>query len=174
MAKKPVKKEKKEKKTVSSIDAEALNQALKIMEKGGLVEFLYEQKDIKIQLKKAGAYNALPAAMPAPGMHQAVSAPADPAPASAAEAASSNEDNPNLTVVKSPMVGTFYRAPSPESPPFVNVGDTVESGKTLCIIEAMKIMNEIKAETSGRVKEVLVENAQAIEFNQPILTIEKA
>jgi len=168
MAKKPVKKVKTEKPKPSSIDTEALNQALKVMEKGNLVEFLYEQKDIKIQLKKAGAYSG-PVSMPQAS--PVVSYPGEAVSGAAAEP--KEEDNPNLVVVKSPMVGTFYRAPSPESPPFANVGDMVEAGKTLCIIEAMKIMNEIKAETSGRVKEILVENAQAIEFNQPILTLEK-
>ena len=150
----------------SRLDAEALNEALKFMEKGDLIEFLYEEKGIRIQLKKKGAGIAIPAA---PVMQAAAPAPGAPA----AEGKPKIEDNANQTVVKSPMVGTFYRAPSPDSPPFVNVGDSVEPGKTLCIIEAMKIMNEIKAEARGKVKEILVENAQAVEFNQPIIVIEK-
>ena len=81
--------------------------------------------------------------------------------------------NPNLVIIKSPMVGTFYRSSSPDSPAFVKIGDTVEIGQTVCIIEAMKIMNEIKSEVKGKVKEILAENAQALEFNQPLITLEK-
>jgi len=150
----------------SRLDSEILNDALKFMDKGDLVELLYEEKGIKIQLKKKGAGGI------------AYAAPAA-APASAPQAAPPGDSKPQLeetanqSVVKSPMVGTFYRAPAPDAPPFVNVGDMVEPGKTLCIIEAMKIMNEIKAEVKGKVKEILAENAQAVEFNQPIILIEK-
>jgi acetyl-CoA carboxylase biotin carboxyl carrier protein len=159
--------------TKTKVDVEALNQVLKIMEKGDLAELLYEDGSVKIQLKKRGAFSASASmpqiiqSMPAAGMAvpsvEAAAAPAAPKP----------EDNPNASVVKSPMVGTFYRSPSPESPPFINIGDSVEPGKTLCIIEAMKIMNEIKCEVKGKVKEIIVENAQAVEFNQPLIIIEK-
>jgi acetyl-CoA carboxylase biotin carboxyl carrier protein len=71
------------------------------------------------------------------------------------------------------MVGTFYKASTPDSPPFVKIGDMIEPGKTVCIIEAMKIMNEIKSEIKGTVKEIVVENAQAVEFNQPLIIVEK-
>ena len=157
----------------SKIDVESLDRVLKIMEKGSLVEFLYEEGSLKIQMKKAGAYgsSAAPVYQPAPVMHSAAAAPAAAAPASAPKSA---EENPNLITVKSPMVGTFYRSTSPDSPPFINIGDTVEPGKTVCIIEAMKIMNEIKSEFKGKVKEILVENAQAVEYNQAIIVLEKA
>jgi acetyl-CoA carboxylase biotin carboxyl carrier protein len=161
----------------AKIDAESLKLALTIMEKGDLVEFIYEQGDLKIQFRRQGAfapanisYSAAPAqvSMPAPvAVPAAVSAPA-------AAAASAPAVNPNAHAVKSPMVGTFYRSPSPDAPPFINVGDTVEPGKTLCIIEAMKIMNEIKCEVKGKVKEILAENAQPVEFNQPLIVIEKS
>ena len=78
---------------------------------------------------------------------------------------------PEGNVMKSPMVGTFYRAPNPESPDFVKVGDTVKVGQTLCIIEAMKLLNEIEAEFDGVVKQILVENAQGVEFDQPLFVI---
>jgi len=78
---------------------------------------------------------------------------------------------PEGNVMKSPMVGTFYRAPNPESPDFVKVGDTVKVGQTLCIIEAMKLLNEIEAEFDGIVKQILVENAQGVEFDQPLFVI---
>ncbi len=159
---------KKAKKTTSKknsrLDVTALNEALKFMEKGGLGEFLYEEKDLKIMLKKKGEGRGGP-------VPQAAPQPALPAGEQQQEAPM--EDSANLAIVKTPMVGTFYRAPSPDSPPFINIGDNVEPGKTLCIIEAMKIMNEIKSEVKGKVKEILVENAQAVEFNEPIIVIEK-
>jgi len=78
----------------------------------------------------------------------------------------------NIYVIKSPLVGTFYRAPSPDSPPYVEVGDEVKKGDILCIIEAMKIMNEIESEVDGKIVEILVENAQPVEFGQPLFKIE--
>ena len=77
-------------------------------------------------------------------------------------------------VIKTPMVGTFYRAPSPQLPPFVNVGDVVKEGQTVCLIEAMKLMNEIKAEQPGKVIKILVENGQPVEFDQPLFELEPA
>ena len=82
-------------------------------------------------------------------------------------------DNPNLTVIKSPMVGTFYAAPNPDSAPFVRVGDQVGRDTTVCIIEAMKVFNEIPAECAGRVVAVLVESGEAVEFGQPLFKVEK-
>jgi len=164
-----------DKKTKTKIDSESLNIALKVMEKGELVEFVYEEKDLKITLKKQGACMPTGAVTyAAPAMAQSAPMPSvASAPAQAAAAPAVKADNPNEIKIKSPMVGTFYRAPSPDAAPYINVGDIVEPGKTVCIIEAMKIMNEIKAEVKGKVKEILVENAQAVEFNQPIVVIEK-
>ena len=82
------------------------------------------------------------------------------------------EQDTNSVEIKSPMVGTFYRAPSPESAPYVEIGQNVEPGQVICIIEAMKLMNEIKAEVKGKILEVLVDNAEPIEFGQPIFLIE--
>jgi acetyl-CoA carboxylase biotin carboxyl carrier protein len=88
-----------------------------------------------------------------------------PAPAVAAEAA-------GTITVEAPMVGTFYRSPSPEAPPFVNEGDTIKEGQTLCVIEAMKLMNEIDAKIGGRIVKVLVDNAQPVQFGQPLFLLE--
>ncbi|OWF66121.1 acetyl-CoA carboxylase, biotin carboxyl carrier protein [Polynucleobacter hirudinilacicola] len=107
---------------------------------------------------------------------------ANPAPASAAQAAPATAPAPVAPVAevpaaeagfvaRSPMVGTFYRAPNPESPNFVNIGDTVKVGQTLCIIEAMKLLNEIESEHAGVVKEILCENGQGVEFDQPLFII---
>jgi acetyl-CoA carboxylase biotin carboxyl carrier protein len=100
----------------------------------------------------------------------AAPAPAAPA-ATAAEPAAKPEPVVEGTTVTSPMVGTFYRAPNPGAEPFVKVGDHVEAGQTLGIIEAMKLLNEIEAETSGTIKEICVENAQPVEFGQPLFII---
>lgn len=161
----------------SKIDIESLERVLKIMERGNLVEFLYEEGSFKILMKKPGAYgfSGMPvyqAAVPAAAA-PAAAAPAATIPAAAAPSPKIQEENPNLITIKSPMVGTFYRSPSPDTPPFINVGDIVEPGKTICIIEAMKIMNEIKSEFKGKVKEILAENTQAVEYNQAIIVLEK-
>jgi acetyl-CoA carboxylase biotin carboxyl carrier protein len=87
---------------------------------------------------------------------------------------STEKRDPNLTELTSPMVGTFYRAPSPESPPYVTEGDRVSKDAVLCIVEAMKVMNEIKAEHSGEIVEILVENGEAVEFGQPLILIRTA
>jgi acetyl-CoA carboxylase biotin carboxyl carrier protein len=102
---------------------------------------------------------------PAPVQGGALEAPAAGAPAAPAPAA------PQGHVVTSPMVGTFYRAPSPGADPFVQVGDTVKEGQTICIIEAMKLLNEIESDVSGVVKEILVDNGQAVEYGQPLFVV---
>ncbi|TNE88970.1 MAG: acetyl-CoA carboxylase biotin carboxyl carrier protein, partial [Deltaproteobacteria bacterium] len=95
---------------------------------------------------------------------------AAPAPAANAPAA----DDPNLKTIESPMVGTFYRAPNPDADVFVKVGDSVSPGKVLCIVEAMKLMNEIESEVSGTIVEILVENGQPVQFGQPLFKIRPA
>lgn len=101
----------------------------------------------------------------------AVAAPAAPAPAAQPVAAEPAEPKVEGTPLTSPMVGTFYRAPSPGAKPFVEVGDTVKKGQTVCIIEAMKLLNEVEAETDGVVKEICVENGQPVEYGQNLLII---
>lgn len=108
---------------------------------------------------------AAPAAAPAP-TPQTPAAPPAPAPAPATEDTSSHVE------VKSPMVGTFYTAPAPDSPPFVKVGDSVDIGTVVCIVEAMKLMNEIESEAKGKIAKILVENGQPVEFGQPLFLID--
>jgi len=97
----------------------------------------------------------------------------EPAPAKAAPAETTEEGMPaNVKTITSPIVGTFYRSPAPDAPPFVNVGDRVKEDTTLCIIEAMKLMNEIKAEMRGRIVKILVENGMPVEYNQPLFLVE--
>ncbi len=105
----------------------------------------------------------------------APAAPTAPAPPVApASAPAPVEDDANMVKVVSPMVGTFYRATSPDAPPFVDVGSQVQPGQTLCIIEAMKIMNEIASEVAGSVRKILVENAQPVEFGQVLFLVERS
>ncbi|MCC5839283.1 MAG: acetyl-CoA carboxylase biotin carboxyl carrier protein [Opitutales bacterium] len=137
------------------------------MKRSELTEFEIEEKDLKLRIKRRDdsapvVYGPLPAAPVAPAPAAAAAAP------SPATAAPEKDEG---RYIKSPMVGTFYAAPSPESPPFVKTGDTVEPETLVCIIEAMKVMNEIKAETSGRLVEVLVKNGESVEYGQNLFKI---
>ena len=151
---------------------EEIKTIIKLMSENDLTEFKIEAEDMHLCLKRGGQLPGsqiiIPAAAPAavPAAAPAAAAPA-PAAAPAAPAASANR-----TTVDAPIVGTFYRSPSPDAPAFVKVGDTVTADTTVCIIEAMKVMNEIKAEKSGVIKEVLVENGQPVEYGQPIFVLE--
>lgn len=140
----------------------------------GLNEVNIETDELKLSVKRepdvttkvVEAVSAAPAAAPA----APVAAPAAPAAATVdAPAADSN-----LVEVKSPMIGTFYRASTPESPSFVEVGDSVKAGQTVCIVEAMKLFNEIESEVSGKVVKVLVENGTPVEYDQPLFLVEPA
>lgn len=134
-----------------------------LMEECDLVELAIEEKDFKIKLRK---YEGVPSAQV-----QTRSIPA-PAPQQAPE---QKRDTPaNIYVVRSPLVGTLYRAPSPGAPPFVKEGDKIDAGKVLCIIEAMKVMNEIKSPVGGVVRKIYTENAKIVEFDQPLFDIETA
>ncbi len=104
---------------------------------------------------------------PAPVVQQAA-----PAPAPAATEAAAPVESSNTIEIKAPMVGTFYRSPAPDAQPYIKEGDVISQGKVLCIIEAMKLMNEIEAEVSGKIVKILVENAQPVEYNQPLFLVE--
>jgi len=125
--------------------------------------------DLKIRIKKRGP---APAWVPHPSPSPAPGVPGDLASASILSSSQEKKLTGNLVTITSPMVGTFYRAPFPGAEPFVGEGDIVEKGKTLGIIEAMKLMNEIEAEMSGRIDSILVENAQPVEYGQPLFLIE--
>ncbi len=103
-----------------------------------------------------------------------IAAPAAPSPAAAPTAASAATPAANETIIKSPMVGTFYAKPDPDSPAFVNIGDVVNPNTVVCLVEAMKVFNEIKAECSGRISRMLVSNGQAVEFDQPLFAVAPA
>ena len=134
---------------------------LALLEDTDVSEFEYEDENLRLGIKRGAGAVPMVAAMAAP-----MSSPVLPAAAAAAAAPESGH------LIASPFVGTFYRSPSPESPPFTEVGQRVEVGQTLCIVEAMKLMNEIEADISGTVKKILVDNAQAVEYDQALFVIE--
>ncbi len=152
---------------------------IKFVSKSGVSEVEIEQKDFKITIKthepvKKGQeihQIAMPT-MQMPAMQMPVAAPA-PAPAApAAPAAPKEEPKSNLIEVKSPMIGTFYRSAGPDKPAFVEVGTTIKNGDTLCIIEAMKLFNEIEADVSGKIVKVLVNDSTPVEYDQPLFLVE--
>ena len=155
------------------MDLRKLKKLIDLVEESGIAEIEVTEGEEKVRITRSVAapavqtvYAAAPAPVAAPAAAaQDASAPAAPAAPAAAPANHANAQ-------KSPMVGTFYRAASPTSDPFVEVGQTVKEGQTLCIIEAMKLMNEIEAEKSGVVKAILVENGTPVEYGEPLFVIE--
>lgn len=152
------------------MDIDRIKSVIDLMCAHELCEFAIEEKDFKLSLKRGS-----PAVLMAPSMVPPAMAPAAaPAPATTpAAAAPAPAADENLTPITSPLVGTFYRAGSPDAEPFATVGSRVNKDTVVCIIEAMKVMNEIKAETSGVIKKILVENATAVQFGQPMFLVEK-
>jgi acetyl-CoA carboxylase biotin carboxyl carrier protein len=147
-------------------DLQKVRELVELMKENDLVEVEIVDGDLKIHLKRPCAdARMVQYAAPAPMMAPPVAAPA-PAPAPATSVADAG-----TMPIKSPIVGTFYQASSPDSPPYVKVGDKVSPDTTVCSIEAMKVMNEIKAETSGTVIEVCCKDGQAVEFGQPLFKI---
>ena len=153
---------------------------IKFVSQNGVDEVEINRKDFKLHIKKNTTQ--VTAQVTAPAAVQTIAAPAPvpvaSAPASTAapvaKAETSVESNSNLVEIKSPMVGTFYRAANPESPSFANVGDDVNPGKVVCIIEAMKLFNEIESEVKGKIVKVLVDNATPVEYDQPLFLVEPA
>jgi len=153
------------------MDLRKLKTLIDLVQNSGISELEISEGEEKIRIAKH--LTAAPAttmvSLPPGPLPAAVAAPvAAPAPAAAAEAPAAQADG---HVMKAPMVGTFYRSSSPESGPFVEVGQAVKAGDTLCIIEAMKLMNEIEADVAGTVKAILAENGQAVEYGQPLFVI---
>jgi acetyl-CoA carboxylase biotin carboxyl carrier protein len=160
------------------MDIKELREILKLLDRYGIQDFTLQRGDNRIRVRKGGLvdepaqvrYREIPGVETLP--------PAGPAPGGTSEPSPPAQVVDQLTVgdnqflVTSPIVGTFYRAPSPESPSYVEVGSTVSKGAVLCIVEAMKIMNEIESETNGKISTILVENAQPVEYGQPLFIID--
>lgn len=152
---------------------------IKFVAKSGVSEVELEIKDFKITIKTGNGKKGNDA--PAPVIMQAaapipaaIAAPAPTQSAPPAEAKPAVADTSKLITIKSPMIGTFYRSSSPDKPAFVNIGDEVKAGKPICIIEAMKLFNEIESEVSGRIVKVLVDDATPVEYDQPLFLVEPA
>lgn len=158
------------------MDLRKLKKLIDLVEDSGIAELEVTEGEEKVKIVKGGlsGREAVPtqtiAASPGPDPSRAVIAP-PAAPASAPVAPSEGPTAPDAHIVKSPMVGTFYRSATPGAKPFVEVGDTVKAGQAICIIEAMKLMNEIEADKDGVVKAIMVENGQPVEYGEPLMMI---
>ena len=156
-----------------------LKELIEFLIEKDIAEFELERGDVKVRIKRGGAgvmiaapgdrtYVAVPAPPPAPAVTAASPAPPASGPAPAAGEAA---EEAGLHMIRSPIVGTFYEAPSPGAPPFVKVGDKVAAGQVLCIIEAMKLMNEIESDYAGEIVKRFVTNAQPVEYGQPLFAV---
>ena len=152
------------------MDLRKLKKLIDLVQVSGIAELEITEGEEKVKIVKGGAVSIVPgpaepaATAVAPGPHPAASAP-PAAPAAQAEVGQEGH------VIKAPMVGTFYRSPSPDAKAFVEVGQAVKEGETICIIEAMKLMNEIEADAAGVVKVILIENGQPVEYGQPLFIL---
>jgi acetyl-CoA carboxylase biotin carboxyl carrier protein len=159
------------------MDLKVIQDLVKMVNKSNISELTIEEKDIKISIRQkedkfVTAAPVQPVQVSAPAAYPVAAAPAS----AASPAAPKAEDKPadNLITIKSPMIGTFYRKPSPDKPLFVEEGDEVKVGKVVCIIEAMKLFNEIESEVSGRIVKILVEDSTPVEYDQPLFLVEPA
>jgi acetyl-CoA carboxylase biotin carboxyl carrier protein len=146
------------------VNQRELRRLAELLREYDLTEIEVEREGVRVRLRRGHAPVAVPAAAAPPAPAPVAALPL-PAPASAGDAA-------HLLTIEAPMVGTFYRAASPDTPPFVVEGDRVKKGQVVCIIEAMKLMNEVEAKVAGRLVSVLVENAQPVEYGQPLFLLE--
>ncbi|MDY0147127.1 acetyl-CoA carboxylase biotin carboxyl carrier protein [Halothiobacillus sp.] len=147
------------------MDIRKIKKLIELLEESGIAEIEIREGEESVRISRGQIAQAAPVQYTLPA-----AAPASTAPSPAAQPAA--EDQAKGTPIKSPMVGTFYRAASPTSKPFVDVGSSVKAGDTLCVIEAMKMFNQIEAETSGTITAILVENGQPVEYDQPLFIIE--
>ena len=150
------------------MDIRKVKKLIELLEESGIAEIEINEGEESVRISRYGSGSA-PAA---PIQYAAAPAVAAPAPVAEAAAESSADTTPSGHTVDSPMVGTYYSAASPGAKNFINIGDSVAEGDTICIIEAMKILNQIEADKSGVVKAILVENGQPVEFGQPLVIIE--
>lgn len=158
------------------MDLKEIQKILDMIAESDVNQVTIEEGDFKIKVKKTPDVQE---STGAPIQYQMPAAPQQPQPAAggqqtkspSGESSGEEKEEPSGNVIKSPIVGTFYEAPSPDDDAFVKVGDQVQKGQTLCIVEAMKIMNEIESEYSGEVKKILVEDSEAVEFDQPLFII---
>ena len=160
-----------------SMDIKQIQDLIKFVAKSGVNEVAIEEKDFKITIKTNQEPTYVTATVPSVTLPQQPAAPAPVAaqtnvtPVTSTPTAPTAESS-NLITVKSPMIGTFYRAAGPDKPLFVNVGDEITPGKVLCIVEAMKLFNEIESEVAGKIVKILVNDAEPVEFDQPLFLVD--
>jgi acetyl-CoA carboxylase biotin carboxyl carrier protein len=151
-----------------TMDLRKLKTLIELVETSGIAELEIQEGEERVRITRSLSTATSHAVMPAQQLVAVAPAPVASVPTAAAEAAAPADEG---HVVKSPMVGTFYRSATPGAPPFVDIGDRVEEGTTMCIVEAMKLMNEIEADKAGVIKAILAENGQPVEFGQPLFVI---
>ena len=158
------------------MDINEIKKLIKIVENSKINDFSISEGDLKIKISKNGKVSQTFTGMPIPEMP--IATPTPPVATSTQSDETAKDEPPatnaNIHVITSPIVGTFYRAPAPDAEPYVKVGDNISAGSVLCIVEAMKLMNEIESDVNGKVVKILVEDATPVEFNQPLFEIEKS
>lgn len=157
--------------------AKEIQELIDFISNSGLAEVKIETDEFKLSVKKSLGDSGKQAASTLvhnTGSEAALTSPTVSESVGNPPEGQDDASNPNYLEVKSPMIGTFYRTPNPDSDPFVNLGDTIKAGQTVCIIEAMKLFNEIESEVSGKIVKVLVENATPVEFDQPLFLVDPA
>ncbi|OIQ27703.1 MAG: acetyl-CoA carboxylase, biotin carboxyl carrier protein [Bacteroidetes bacterium MedPE-SWsnd-G2] len=160
------------------MDIKEIQNLIKFVAKSGASEVKLEMEDVKITIKTGQDDKSEPTTivqqipMNAPVAQAPVAVPAPEAPAAPAATAPAADDNSKYITIKSPIIGTFYRKPSPDKPMFVEVGSSIKEGDVLCVIEAMKLFNEIESEVSGRIVKILVDDASPVEFDQPLFLVD--
>jgi acetyl-CoA carboxylase biotin carboxyl carrier protein len=153
------------------MDLRKLKKLIDLVEQSGIAELEITEGEEKVKIVRGGHVSVSSVSSPAPGAMGTPPADSRAAGAPATAAPAQSSPGPEGPVIKAPMVGTFYRSPSPDAKPFVEVGQTIKEGDTVCIIEAMKLMNEIEADVAGVVKAILVENGQPVEYGQPLFIL---
>ncbi len=153
------------------MDVNLLKRLIKMVENSGIAEFSVQEGDLKVKISK-NSKTAMHHEIYSPHIQPPHNVATSSVPVAATEK-ELMEKSTNLYEIKSPIVGTFYRAPAPDADPYIQIGDTVSEGTVLCIVEAMKLMNEIESDVSGKIIKILAENATPVEYNQPLFLIEK-
>ena len=145
---------------------------IKFVAKSGASEVSLEMQDVKITVKTSSDGPKAVIQEPIVVPQQQITSPAQPTPISQSPLSTSSDDNSHYITIKSPIIGTFYRKPSPDKPSFVEIGDTISEGTVLCVIEAMKLFNDIESEVSGKIVKILVDDSSPVEFDQPLFLVD--
>ena len=159
--------------TEASLNMQEIRELAELINEHGFTDFEFENENIRIRLSKTAPTQFVQAVQPVASSAPVSAAPSTTATAETATAEPAADPDEGLFKITSPIVGTFYRSPSPDKDPYVKEGDKVSESTTVCIVEAMKLMNEIQAETSGEVVKIYVENGQPVEYGQPLFGIRK-